>query len=1183
MPCLVCNKPVVTNATKFIVDTEDGEFEMHENCARENGLTNSDSLLKDIKQKVRVLISKFRRNPKRSKKSPKSHPPDKKKEWTGIRIKGIVAGSSVFKVIPADTGKGKRLYVVHEYTGRRLLAILGAKDKEKAMEIVRQESARTAEGGGKPITARKPWRRFSSYEKVTRVLSKLASKAESRAVRISQKKHNTTARWEEYYRYRPPTVVREDAAGRSGPNIRGPAKYSIYLPEEKNPAGQDILNFFGVAGGRVVDVFKDGKRRMLHLFRFVQMPSENPEPIWSGDSCIIANPEPAKGGIPVKLTEGRNFLQWWSQGLTLGLIRWDGKVLEKPSAKRFVNWWTNGLTLGIVNVDPLQINKGANIIDYIARMLTLGLVSTGKAGVLNPEKSGMSIKLTELRHLLQWWSQALSLGLIRWDGKIIEGPSAKRFVNFWANGLTWGIVNVDPVQINKGENIIDYIARAFTLGLVSTGKAGVLNPGRGITLKQAKSLGYGDHIYARNQFNADGSQMRFKVNGKPKTWKKEPNRVRVSLKRGLYEHLHMTENDLGEFTLFQKNPKRVRVPLDPVISKADRKFMADDLKKQTCAFCHKRKAAWYWESKPICDVCANKKWPVSQRQNPKGWSKRFGYDEQKFASMKAEIKRLFRMAEKNPKKFLKHWSYVQPKGKSIPKQMKTLAVGMRNPGKKPVNWNIEAVGDIYHRYRRRYPRLTSEQVWAKITKKFGMKNPGIPTKEAFQRVYPGAFKSAKARWSKLPAKIKQKFGSPRKLAHAIVGSVWYKKMGAAARSRYEKIRRLREPIEKKMGKPAAYPNPGNACARCGFSIVGKPQVELNGKFYCKTCAIIMARPNGGQYGACPKCGDWTYAAVTKKRARVFCMSCGWTGTPKQAKAAYKKWKAKKHINPVTEPGECECGIWPPKAWPANVHMNYCPLYKKTKRQIRAILKKRNPSAEVQIKTEHPISWPRLQSLIKGVRAGRLAPQELYYYVEKEEAKKMLGWENNPERLGVFGRIRCPNCGAPYIIKNIPVKFRCRCGNRVVITRKRQLKRQLESALEWERKHGRRNPLKCPIHPKLKFKTSSEMLKHLKTKHSRNPDDIGAEIVKGAASGAMAGSVLPGPGTAVGAAVGAASAAAAQLAKQQKPPEQKKNPKLVGRRFKNGVWMGECTCGYKGMFRKRNGKDLCAKCGRARRG
>jgi hypothetical protein len=300
-------------------------------------------------------------------------------------------------------------------------------------------------------------------------------------------------------------------------------------------------------------------------------------------------------------------------------------------------------------------------------------------------------------------------------------------------------------------------------------------------------------------------------------------------------------------------------------------------------------------------------------------------------------------------------------------------------------------------------------------------------------------------------------------------------------------------------------------------------------------------------------------------------------------------------------------------------MNYCPLYKKTKRQIRAILKKRNrrnPSAEIQVKTEHPISWPRLQSLIKGVRAGRIAPQELYYYVEKEEAKKMLGWKNNPERLGkckicgrgrygkkkwpftdvcpqcvkkhkynpkVFGRIRCPNCGAPYIIKNIPVKFRCRCGNRVVITRKRQLKRQLESVLEWERKHGRRNPLKCPIHPKLKFKTSSEMLKHLKTKHSRNPDDIGAEIVKGAASGAMAGSVLPGPGTAVGAAVGAASAAAAQLAKQQKPPEQKKNPKLVGRRFKNGVWMGECTCGYKGMFRKRNGKDLCAKCGRARRG
>jgi hypothetical protein len=85
------------------------------------------------------------------------------------------------------------------------------------------------------------------------------------------------------------------------------------------------------------------------------------------------------------------------------------------------------------------------------------------------------------------------------------------------------------------------------------------NP-RAISLKQAKSLQYGQHIYHRTLRNADGSPMTFKVYGKPKTWKKQPNLVRISLKRGLYEHMHITESDLSQFSLTEGKRKAKKNP-----------------------------------------------------------------------------------------------------------------------------------------------------------------------------------------------------------------------------------------------------------------------------------------------------------------------------------------------------------------------------------------------------------------------------------------------------------------------------------------------------------------------------------------------------------------------------------------------------------------------------------------------
>jgi len=79
---------------------------------------------------------------------------------------------------------------------------------------------------------------------------------------------------------------------------------------------------------------------------------------------------------PIGITEPEDFFRWWSQGLSLGLIRHDGKVLEGPDTKRFLNWWVQGFTLGIVKVkDPMEISNLDEILDRLARTFTLGIAA----------------------------------------------------------------------------------------------------------------------------------------------------------------------------------------------------------------------------------------------------------------------------------------------------------------------------------------------------------------------------------------------------------------------------------------------------------------------------------------------------------------------------------------------------------------------------------------------------------------------------------------------------------------------------------------------------------------------------------------------------------------------------------------------------------------------------------------
>lgn len=65
-----------------------------------------------------------------------------------------------------------------------------------------------------------------------------------------------------------------------------------------------------------------------------------------------------------------------------------------------------------------------------------------------------------------------------------------------------------------------------------------------ITLEQAKQLQVGTVLHHCSNKNADGTPQRWKVNGRPKTWKTKPHRVRVPVKHGLYAYDTLTEYDL---------------------------------------------------------------------------------------------------------------------------------------------------------------------------------------------------------------------------------------------------------------------------------------------------------------------------------------------------------------------------------------------------------------------------------------------------------------------------------------------------------------------------------------------------------------------------------------------------------------------------------------------------------------
>ena len=79
-----------------------------------------------------------------------------------------------------------------------------------------------------------------------------------------------------------------------------------------------------------------------------------------------------------------------------------------------------------------------------------------------------------------------------------------------------------------------------------------------LSLEQAKALSPGTILYHDLNRNADNTPQRWRVNGKPKTWKTRLGEVRVPVKHGLYQYGYVTQDELDLVCLTEEEAIEAR-------------------------------------------------------------------------------------------------------------------------------------------------------------------------------------------------------------------------------------------------------------------------------------------------------------------------------------------------------------------------------------------------------------------------------------------------------------------------------------------------------------------------------------------------------------------------------------------------------------------------------------------------
>lgn len=76
-----------------------------------------------------------------------------------------------------------------------------------------------------------------------------------------------------------------------------------------------------------------------------------------------------------------------------------------------------------------------------------------------------------------------------------------------------------------------------------------------LTIEKAKTLRCREVLAMNDEKNADGTCVRWRVNGAVKTWKTRPNEFSIPVKHGMYDYGYVTEKNYQLFHLNGTCPK----------------------------------------------------------------------------------------------------------------------------------------------------------------------------------------------------------------------------------------------------------------------------------------------------------------------------------------------------------------------------------------------------------------------------------------------------------------------------------------------------------------------------------------------------------------------------------------------------------------------------------------------------
>jgi hypothetical protein len=77
-----------------------------------------------------------------------------------------------------------------------------------------------------------------------------------------------------------------------------------------------------------------------------------------------------------------------------------------------------------------------------------------------------------------------------------------------------------------------------------------------MTLAEAAALRHGQTVYHCSKRNADGTPMRARVMGRVKLWKRNPARIEVPMKHGMYDPFRLNEGQLSSWSLDEERAAR---------------------------------------------------------------------------------------------------------------------------------------------------------------------------------------------------------------------------------------------------------------------------------------------------------------------------------------------------------------------------------------------------------------------------------------------------------------------------------------------------------------------------------------------------------------------------------------------------------------------------------------------------